>query len=175
MTQYFIIPGLGNSEPEHWQTYFERSGDNFQRINQTEWEQPACHDWIATIQRTLSDCDPPNVVLIGHSLGCTTIAHWAAAYNTIIKGAMLVAPSDTEAPSYTFPTIGFDSVPTAPILFPTVVVASTTDQYVTLARAAAFAKNWGSRFVNIGDAGHINVASGHGTWDQGLEILRTLG
>ncbi|WP_291125277.1 alpha/beta hydrolase [Flavobacterium sp. UBA6031] len=34
MTNYLIIPGLGNSGPEHWQTYFEKSGDNFFRIHQ---------------------------------------------------------------------------------------------------------------------------------------------
>jgi len=28
MTNYFIVPGLGNSGPEHWQTYFEKSGNN---------------------------------------------------------------------------------------------------------------------------------------------------
>ena len=42
MTNYFIVPGLGNSGPEHWQTYFEKSGSNFQRIEQQEWEAPAC-------------------------------------------------------------------------------------------------------------------------------------
>ena len=26
MTNYFIIPGLGNSGPDHWQTYFEKQG-----------------------------------------------------------------------------------------------------------------------------------------------------
>ncbi|MBS1793451.1 MAG: alpha/beta hydrolase [Acidobacteria bacterium] len=34
-TNYLIVPGLGNSGTEHWQTFFEKSGGNFQRINQT--------------------------------------------------------------------------------------------------------------------------------------------
>jgi predicted alpha/beta hydrolase family esterase len=29
MTNYLIIPGLGNSGPEHWQTYFESTGNTF--------------------------------------------------------------------------------------------------------------------------------------------------
>lgn len=36
MTNYFIIPGLGNSGDEHWQTFFEQTGNNFQRIVQQE-------------------------------------------------------------------------------------------------------------------------------------------
>jgi hypothetical protein len=97
MTNYFIVPGLGNSGPEHWQTYFERSGDYFKRINQQDWDAPKCEDWIETIDKALSDYDLSTVVLIGHSLGCSTIAHWATKYKRQIKGALLVAPSDLEA------------------------------------------------------------------------------
>jgi uncharacterized protein len=46
MTNYLLVPGLGNSGPEHWQTYFENSGDNFYRIEQHEWEEPTCEEWI---------------------------------------------------------------------------------------------------------------------------------
>ncbi|WP_373286157.1 alpha/beta hydrolase [Hymenobacter frigidus] len=28
----FIVPGLGNSGPDHWQTYFERQRPDFTRI-----------------------------------------------------------------------------------------------------------------------------------------------
>ncbi len=41
-------------------------------------------------------------------------------------------------------------------------------------RARYFANLWGSEFVSLGDAGHINVASGYGPWPQGLQILNTL-
>ncbi len=42
MRTYLIVPGLGNSGPEHWQSYFEKSAANFTRINQTEWDAPVC-------------------------------------------------------------------------------------------------------------------------------------
>ena len=174
MTDYFIIPGLGNSGPDHWQSHFEKSGSNFQRINQQEWDAPACIDWINTIDHALSNVDPANVVLIGHSLGCATIAHWAGRSSKIIKGALLVAPSDVEAPQYTFPTKGFSPMPKQKIGFKTIVVASENDVWVSIERAKYFADCWGSEFVNIGSAGHINVASGYGVWQQGLEILKAL-
>lgn len=174
MTNYFIVPGLGNSGIEHWQTFFEQSGKNFQRIIQEEWEAPACKDWIAAIDNALSGIDLSTVVLIGHSLGCSTIAHWVANYNRKIKGALLVAPSDLEAPDYHFPTTGFSPIPTGKIPFDTIVVASSNDIWVSLERARFFADCWGSRFINIGDAGHINASSGFGQWQEGLEILKML-
>jgi predicted alpha/beta hydrolase family esterase len=175
MTNYFIIPGLGNSGTDHWQTWIETTGSNFKRINQTEWDAPHVTDWIETIDAALSNVDLSSVVLVGHSLGCSTIAHWAGVYNKKIKGALLVAPSDLEAPTYNFPTVGFAPVPASAINFKTIVVASENDPWVSIDRAAYFANNWGSEFVNIGMAGHINVASGHGPWPQGLEILQKLG
>ena len=175
MTHYFIIPGLGNSGPEHWQTFFEQSGDNFKRINQLEWDAPDCKDWVENIEKALDGYDPSEVVLIGHSLGCVTIAHWAARYGRCIKGALLVAPSDIETPAYTFPATGFDPIPLKKLPFETIVVASADDPWVSIDRARYFADCWGSAFINIGNAGHINVASGHTRWAEGLEILKKLG
>ena len=86
MNNYFIVPGLGNSGPEHWQTFFEKTGDNFQRIIQQEWDAPNCNDWVTTIDKAITGYDPATVILIGHSLGCTTIAHWSNRYNKKIKG-----------------------------------------------------------------------------------------
>ncbi|HQR93348.1 MAG: hypothetical protein B7Y15_03100 [Bacteroidetes bacterium 24-39-8] len=53
MTQYLILPGLGNSGPAHWQTYFEQSAPNFKRVEQTEWDAPNCATWIDTIDRAV--------------------------------------------------------------------------------------------------------------------------
>ena len=172
MTNYFIIPGLGNSGEQHWQTYFEKQLDNAQRIEQRDWDAPACHDWINTIDEAIRSYDPSTIVLIAHSLGCATIAHWAKQYNRIIKGALLVAPSDLEAPAYTFPATGFSPVPAENLNFRTIVVASTNDPWVSIERAKYFADAWGSEFIDIGEAGHINALSGYGEWQQGLEILK---
>lgn len=175
MTTYLIVPGLGNSGPEHWQTYFENSGDNFHRIEQEEWDAPSCESWITTIDQKVAAFDASNVVLIGHSLGCSAIAHWAVKYQKQIKGALLVAPSDLEAPHYTFPATGFAPIPLQKLSFPSIVVASADDIWVSLERAHYFAESWGSEFITIGNAGHINAASGHTNWEEGMAILRTIG
>lgn len=174
MTQYFIVPGLGNSGPEHWQTYFEQSGTNFTRINQQEWDAPVCEEWIATIDQALQQKDLTGIVLIGHSLGCMAIVHWANRYKRIIKGTLLVAPSDPEADVYTFPAKGFAPVPLMKLPFKSMVVASADDVWVTKERAKLFADSWGSEWIDLGNAGHINVASGHTNWNEGLEILKRI-
>lgn len=172
-TRFFVVPGLGSSGPDHWQTYFERQNPDFTRIQQREWDAPDRAEWVETLEQALAGEDLGQVVLIAHSLGCVTVAHWAAAYGHRIKGALLVAPSDVETPQYaTFPTTGFGPMPLLRLPFPSKVVTSTTDHWVTEACARQFAEAWGSELVVIGDAGHINAASGHGDWPEGLALLR---
>jgi predicted alpha/beta hydrolase family esterase len=54
------------------------------------------------------------------------------------------------------------------------LVASANDPYCTVERAAEFASCWGSDFHIAGDAGHINVESGHGPWPEGLLMFTRL-
>nr|WP_294945952.1 alpha/beta hydrolase [uncultured Mucilaginibacter sp.] len=168
-----ILPGLGNSGPQHWQTYWEDTY-GFRRIQQKDWETPVCSDWIENIEQAVSSYNPASVILVGHSLACATVAFWTQKYGTKIKGALLVAPSDTEAESYPPGTTGFAPVPLTKLPFPSIAVASSNDFYVTLPRATQFADAWGSKLINIGDAAHINAGSGHNRWPEGLEYLKQL-
>ena len=170
---YLIVPGISNSSENHWQSIWEREFPNrFQRIHQKEWDNPVCSDWIDTIERDVAAAGRQNVVLVAHSLGCTAVAQWAQKYGTKIKGALLVAPSDCEAPTYTFDTKGFTPIPLSKLPFMSIVVASTNDEYVSFERAKFFADAWGSELVNVGEKGHINLNAGFGAWDEGLEILK---
>jgi hypothetical protein len=55
-----------------------------------------------------------------------------------------------------------------------VVVASSNDAYCPARRAGAYARAWGSEFVRLPNAGHINVESGHGEWPLGFVLLQSL-
>jgi predicted alpha/beta hydrolase family esterase len=55
---------------------------------------------------------------------------------------------------------GFAPVPQEHFACPSIVVGSTDDPYGGLEFARRCAHGWGSRFVSIGPAGHINAASG---------------
>jgi predicted alpha/beta hydrolase family esterase len=115
-------------------------------------------------------------VLVCHSLSCSLAAHWAARGDKgRVAAAFLVAPSDVEDPSHTPETVrGFAPIPRTRFPVPALVVASTDDPYVTLARAREFATSWGADFCNAGELGHINSASRLGTWPQGLVMLGQL-
>jgi len=168
-----LVPGLGNSDEQHWQTYWEKTY-SFRRVNQQDWETPDLQDWMETLDKTVMEYNPAEVILVGHSLACATIAGWAEKYRRNIKAALLVAPADTEAPDFPPVTTGFAPMPLQKLAFPTVIVASTNDEYVTLARAQYFARCWGGEFVNIGVAGHINSTSDLKDWPTGLQLLRQL-
>jgi len=167
------IPGLGGSSPQHWQSILEKRY-NFIRVEQNDWDTPVCADWIENINNAVEAHDPADVILVGHSLACVTIAYWAQKFNIKIKAALLVAPADSEAETFPTVTTGFSPVPLFKLPFPSIVVSSINDFYVTAERAKLFADSWGSEFINVGDAGHLNVSSGYGEWDNGLEFLKFL-
>jgi serine hydrolase len=166
------VPGLWNSGPDHWQTLWEAEEPAWQRIHQADWETPLCDDWVSTIDGAVK-ATPGTVVLVAHSLGCTAVAHWAEIGRPI-RGALLVAPSDVEAEAYPEGPRAFAPMPLHRLGFPSIVVASSNDPYVSLERARLFADAWGSTFVNVGPCGHINASSGVGAWPEGRALVNQL-
>ncbi len=92
----------------------------------------------------------------------------------MVSAALLVAPADIEQPDSNPDLRNFAPIPLAPLPFPSLVVASDNDPYCEVARAREFARSWGSEFVNIGHAGHINTDAGFGEWPEGESLLRRL-
>ena len=142
---------------------------------QTDWETPRRDDWVATLDQAVAEAGGP-VVLAAHSLGCALVAHWAGGSRHLgkVRGALLVAPSDVEAPSYPTGTTGFAPMPLRKLPFRSIVVMSADDQYVTPGRARQFAQAWGSQLVDVGPKGHINSASGLGMWPEGFALVEEL-
>ena len=169
----FLLPGLYNSGPQHWQTHWENEY-GFIRIDQKDWETPNCEDWIQTIEEAILEYTHEEIILVAHSLACCTVVHWYNAFKRNIKGALLVAPSDVDAPSYPTGTSGFMPMPLTKLPFKTIVAASSNDEYVSNERAKQFATAWGSELVNIGDCGHINSESDLGLWPEGYALLKRL-
>jgi len=175
MTHYFIIPGYQGSGPEHWQTWIEDKQPNFHRIQQRDWDKPDLAEWSAEIDKVIADYDPESVVLVAHSLGCLTVVDWVKRYKRKVKAALLVAPPDAEIIRKKLDENLLEETPMHKIPFRTTLVASTNDPWISIEKAECYAENWGSEFINIGDAGHINNLSGYGEWEQGYEILKKMG
>ena len=117
------------------------------------------------------------IILVGHSLACATIAHWTKSFPTSsakIKGALLVAPGDADAPNFPQEMQGFSPVPIEPLPFKSILVSSDNDEWVSFDRAKLFAQSWGSEHIVLPSAGHINAATGFGEWPEGEELLDKL-
>lgn len=169
-----IVPGLGNSSPEHWQRRWGARFSTARFVEQENWDQPQLEPWVSTLERAIIMATRP-VILIGHSLGVTTIVHTAQRLkDTKVRGALLVAPPDLENPASPPEIAPFQDVPRDPLPFPSILVASSDDPYCTLERAVEYATCWASDFHDAGPSGHINAASGHGPWPEGLLMLTRL-
>jgi predicted alpha/beta hydrolase family esterase len=166
-----ILAGLWNSGPQHWQTYWEAKYSKWERVAHRDWHAPDRDEWVAELDAAIAACEG-RPILVAHSLGCMLVAQWAQAGSHLnVAGAFLVAPSDVDAPSYPIDAGGFTPVPMAKLPFPSVVVASTDDPYAEIGRSRAFAQAWGSKLIEIGDAGHINADTGYGPWPEGERML----
>ncbi|HEY8564711.1 MAG TPA: alpha/beta hydrolase [Beijerinckiaceae bacterium] len=164
-----IIPGLGGSGPDHWQSRWEAKLSTARRVEQDDWDAPSPVAWAERILETVSAAERP-VVLVAHSLGVVAAVEVAPLLpEGRVRGAFLVSLPDVEDEERTPPeTWSFAPIPRGPLPFPSVLVASRTDPYCAYERAEDFAYAWGAAFVDAGDAGHINVASEHGPWPEGL-------
>ena len=169
-----ILPGWTGSGPEHWQSHWERAHPEYRRVEQENWDTPTREDWLPTIDRAISSATPP-VVLVAQSLGCIAAVEWAARPDSEslsrVAGAFLVAPADVERKQAGRVVRQWRPIPMQRLPFPSVLVASRTDPYAAFGRSEEFAAAWGSELVDIGDAGHVNTASGHGPWPEGHRML----
>mgnify|MGYP003527882900 FL=1 len=168
-----IAPGFGNSGAEHWQSLWELSNPFFKRVQQRDWENPVCEEWVSTLEKAIEDAGS-EVIIVAHSLACLVVAHWASKKHHTIKGALLVAPPQVSRDSFPKSALGFENTPLIPFDFPSIVVASTNDVYVSIEYARHLAQSWGSEFVNVGAKGHINTQSALGFWDEGFALLEKL-
>ena len=85
-----------------------------------------------------------------------------------MSALLLVAPADPHHFGL------MDSSLLEELLVPATVVGSRNDPWMTFARTRLFADRWGGRLVDLGQSGHINVASGHGPWPLALSLLSEL-
>lgn len=169
-----VLPGWEGSGPKHWQSLWEQR-HGYRRVEQHDWMQPLRGDWIARLEDVVLGCDEP-AVLVAHSLGCILVAAWASVSRNTqrVKGALLVAPGDTEREEIRGALRTWAPIPLDTLPFPSVLVASHDDPYCRYERARLFARAWGSRLVDHGDSGHINADSGLGSWPEGHLLLQDL-
>ncbi|SFA84168.1 hypothetical protein SAMN03159496_00702 [Rhizobium sp. NFR07] len=174
MAATLLIPGLNGSSDNHWQRYWARDHANAVVVEQEDWACPAIEHWQANLDEALSRTD--GAFLVAHSLGCLLAASYAKrALSKRIRGALLVAPCSLDTAVDLHPCmIRFGSEPLDRLPFPSLVIGSLNDPYMSPNQLDRHARAWGSELSVIGFAGHINVDSGFGRWREGYGLFERL-
>lgn len=176
-----IVPGLRDHVAEHWQTLLADRLEKVHTVPPLTADKLSCKARIDAIERALAEIDGP-VILVAHSAGVLMVAHWAARHESArIKGALLVTPPDLGAdwPSHypgkeAMQEGGWHPLPRARLPFPSLVVMSQNDPLASPAAVSALARDWGSDLFDAGAVGHLNPASGFGSWPLAEELLARL-
>ena len=174
-----MVPGLRPHVPEHWQTLLAAELPKSACVPRLGGEL-SVHAWVEALDASIAAIEGP-VVLCAHSAGVILVMHWARRNRRPIRGALLATPPDLDTPlpegyprQKDLADNGWLPVPLAPLPFPSIVAASDTDPLARVERVLSLAMCWGSRFVDLGDVGHLNPAAGYGPWPRAKDLLREL-
>jgi len=167
MASVLVVPGLHGSGPDHWQTWLESRTEGSVRVVQRDWSSPDVAEWAQRIGRVVARV-PGEIVIAAHSFGCLAAVKASKTIRHRIAGALLVAP----ASPHKFGPRAMHLDEHLP--FPSMLVASRNDPWMSFGEAEGWADAWGSDVIDLGAAGHINPASGFGPWPRALELLERL-
>jgi predicted alpha/beta hydrolase family esterase len=175
-----IVPGLRDHVPQHWQTLLASRLPRVRAVEPMGRADLDCTARVEAIERQAADIDGP-IVIVAHSAGVIATAHWAKATKRAVRGALLAVPPDFEQPMPAgYPAMdalraaGWLPIPRSPLPFRSIVAASRNDPLARYEAAAALARSWGSKLVDVGDVGHLNPASGFGAWPAAESFIAEL-
>ena len=178
MIHTVIVPGVGGSEHDHWQSWLQRQLKSCSRVQQQDWNKPVLHEWIEQFVKTVQAIQEP-IQIVAHSFGClTTVAALAQhpELNQNIKNLVLVAPANPAR----FGDAGFaresqndyqQYFHQVKLQVPTQMIISENDPWLNFQDALQLAKAWKIKPKNLGQVGHINVASGFGPFPEIYDFL----
>lgn len=166
-----MIPGPGNDDPGHWLARWQAKLSTARVVADTDWQGDTPADpagaTLAAIEATFRP-----VVLVAHSTGIVSAIMAAPLALKRVAGAFLVSPPTLSGKSPLARKLRrFGDYPRDPLPFPSVVVASRNDPHGSFDQAGDLANAWGSLFIDAGEAGHIDMSSGHGPWPEGSMVF----
>lgn len=161
-----IVPGLDGSPAPHWQDWWARIDPTALVVPQADWARPDPDAWEAELAGAI--LAHPGAIVVGHSLGAVTILRVLDRWPDLqLGGALLVAPAE---PSLSPRISAFGPLPRKRLPIPTILAASRNDPWMDFAQAEDLAQAWGADLIDLGAAGHVNVASGYGPWPLALSL-----
>lgn len=180
MIHTVIVPGVGGSDYDHWQSWLQRQLPSCSRVQQKDWQHPVLANWIENFVKTVNQADAP-LQIVAHSFGCLTSVAALAQHPELkskIKKMILVAPANPAR----FGEAGFarNSIGNYAEYFqnlridvPVDMLISENDPWLNFGDAQVLAKAWKVKPRNLGQVGHINIASGFGAFPEIFDHLIT--
>lgn len=178
MIHTVIVPGVGGSEYQHWQSWLQRQLMSCSRVQQADWNVPILQDWVQQFVNTVSALEQ-EMQIVAHSFGCLTTVAALAQHPELtkkIKRVILVAPANPAR----FGDQGFarhsqnnyqEYFHQLKLTVPTQLLISENDPWLAFKDAQALAAAWKLQPINLGHVGHINVASGFGAFPEIYDYL----
>lgn len=152
-----IVPGLHDSGPAHWQSWLEAQEPDAKRVQQRDWHDADLGRWAARVGSVLERAGDGPWIAVAHSFGCLALArHLELTPASPVRAALLVAPADPDR----FGVAGL--LPQRRLAVPSTLIASDNDPWMSAAESRRWAQRWGSAWLTLGDAGHINADAGFG-------------
>ena len=71
MIHTVIVPGVGGSEAQHWQSWLQQQLVSSSRVQQKNWDRPVLSEWVAQFVKTVAAVKAP-IQIVAHSFGCLT-------------------------------------------------------------------------------------------------------
>jgi predicted alpha/beta hydrolase family esterase len=178
MIHTVIVPGVGGSEAQHWQSWLQQQLVSSSRVQQKNWDRPVLSKWVAQFVKTVAAVKAP-IQIVAHSFGCLTSVAALAEHPELsakVKNLVLVAPANparfgeagfarhslTDYKQY-FHQLNID--------VPTTLLISENDPWLGYFDALQLAQAWKLTPINLGQVGHINVASGFGPFPDILNYM----
>ncbi|MDQ8935682.1 RBBP9/YdeN family alpha/beta hydrolase [Acinetobacter rudis] len=185
MIHTLIVPGVGGSNIDHWQSWLERQLKSTSRVQQ-DWNHPVLSMWVANMAEALLQA-PEAIQIVAHSFGCLTSLATLEQYPELcskVKKLILVAPANPAR----FSSTGFAQTENASSpegtkenyrdyflalkpKVPTEMIISENDPWLSFEVAQQLSQIWQVPCRNLGQVGHINVASGFGYFPEIFDHL----
>ena len=177
MIHHLIVPGVGGSDQQHWQSWLQDQLPNSSRVQQN-WDRPVLQEWVQQWVSHVNAIEAP-IQVIAHSFGCLTSLAALVQYPDLqdkITNLILVAPANPNRFGENgFSEAGQDSYfeyfQQLQLGVSSLMLISENDSWLSIEDAVHFAEIWQFPYVNLGQVGHINVASGFGAFPQILPFI----
>ena len=179
MKKVFIIHGFEGTPNGAWRPWLMKELDKKDvyacALSMPTPEAPKLNEWIEEIKRFVDINKNDEIVLVGHSLGATSILRYLEQENTLpVSECVLVSgpikkKKNEKIYEFLEKDFNFDLIKNKSKKF--TVIHGDDDPYVSLNNAEDISKNLDCKLILIKEGKHLNGSAGFDTLPECLEVM----